>query len=204
MKTERMTCLRLSFWLSLFLCVLLPTMASAQDEQEQDSALLGDGGYEPANYLSLGVGYFDVLQQRDSAVSFHLDWHPDIRIFNYIAPSLGGFVTNKRSYYGYFALGLDLPSPIENLRIYPSAAVGGYDKGRGWELGLGLEFRTGVELHYYPQWDFVPEKARLGLGFHHISNASIGRRNPGVEILSFTYAHPLDFSLSQFSVGASK
>jgi len=32
---------------------------------------------------------------------------------------------------------------------------------------------------------------RMGLGLSHISNASLGDRNPGVEVLSFGFSFPL-------------
>ena len=49
-----------------------------------------------------------------------------------------------------------------------------------------MEFRTGAEL----AWRF-DGKGRLGIAFHHISNASIYDRNPGTEMLVLTYAVPL-------------
>ncbi len=69
--------------------------------------------------------------------------------------------------------------------IYPS--VGAYHQGDGEDLGHWIEFRSGLELGF--RFD---SRERLSLGIAHISNASIGDENPGTEILSLTYAIPID------------
>ena len=44
------------------------------------------------------------------------------------------------------------------------------------DLGYELEFRSGIEIGYV-----FCNKSRLGVHFYHISNASLGRKNPGEE-----------------------
>ena len=56
-----------------------------------------------------------------------------------------------------------------NVIFTPSFGVGYYDDGDGKKLG---------------------NKNRLGLSFGHISNANLGDKNPGVEIISLSYQVP--------------
>ena len=60
-------------------------------------------------------------------------------------------------------------------------------------LGNNAEFRTGLGVAY--QFD---DGWRLGADFHHISNAGLGKKNPGVEIAALTLAVPL-LTLSEFA-----
>lgn len=71
--------------------------------------------------------------------------------------------------------------------LTPSFAVGAYEDGDGKDLGGTLEFRSAVELSYR-----LDDRARLGLAFDHISNASIYDDNPGTESLVLMYAIPLN------------
>ncbi|MBT5810587.1 MAG: acyloxyacyl hydrolase, partial [Rhodospirillaceae bacterium] len=57
----------------------------------------------------------------------------------------------------------------------------------GKDLGNTVEFRSGVELAYR-----LDDRARLGVAFHHISNASLSDNNPGTETLTLTFSLPLD------------
>ena len=63
--------------------------------------------------------------------------------------------------------------------------------GFGRDLGLALEFRSKIEASYA-----LPNRARLGIGLSHISNANLSHhfgngKNPGVEILSLSYTVPI-------------
>ena len=72
-----------------------------------------------------------------------------------------------------------------NFILTPSFGVGYYDEGDGMKLGNNIEFRTSLEISYQLQ-----NSNRIGLSFGHISNANIGDKNPGVEILSLSYQVP--------------
>jgi hypothetical protein len=47
-------------------------------------------------------------------------------------------------------------------------------------------FRTGAEFDYR-----CDNLVRLGVGLYHISNAGIGKQNPGVEMATFVFTVPL-------------
>jgi lipid A 3-O-deacylase len=67
----------------------------------------------------------------------------------------------------------------------PSAAAGVFTAGQGINLGSWVEFRTGGELSY----QFTDDR-RLGIGFYHMSNAGIGKENPGQEMLQAVLTVP--------------
>ena len=56
-------------------------------------------------------------------------------------------------------------------------------------MGNTIEFRTTLEVSYQ-----LKNKNRLGLSFGHISNANIGDKNPGVEIISLSYQIPFEWN----------
>ena len=90
----------------------------------------------------------------------------------------------------YFLAGVYLEDNIgtlftgdsSNFIFTPSFGAGYYDDGDGKKLGSDIEFRTTVEVSYQ-----LKNENRIGFSFGHISNANIGDKNPGVEILSLSY-----------------
>ena len=72
------------------------------------------------------------------------------------------------------------------LKLFtPNIGVGLYDEGDGKKLGSSIEFRSGLELSYE-----LENERRIGISISHISNASIGDKNPGTEIISISYQIP--------------
>ena len=69
--------------------------------------------------------------------------------------------------------------------LTPSFGLGYYDDGDGKKLGNKLEFRTTLEISYQ-----LINNDRIGISLGHISNANIGNKNPGVEIISLSYQKP--------------
>jgi len=67
------------------------------------------------------------------------------------------------------------------------AMTGIYVRGAGPDLGLPLEFRSGIELGYE-----FPSGWRAAASFDHRSNADISWVNPGIETLQFRMAKPLN------------
>jgi len=139
-----------------------------------------------AAHVSLGVGYYDAFHQDNTAAEFRGELRTNWRLLGFLDPFIGGSVTTDAAVYGYFGFKTDLYLS-DRFVIMPSAAVGAFGKGSGEDLGSVLEFRTGAEF----AWRFE-NRSRLGLGIHHISNASVGDINPGTEIVSINYSIPLD------------
>lgn len=133
--------------------------------------------------LSFGVGAFNVLKTPKSA-QFQLEYKTALSLIM-ARPFIGMFTTTRLNYFLYAGIGWDLHFS-KRLVVIPSFAPGVYFQGKDKDLGYPLEFRTCLEVAY--KFD---NKARLGIQFYHISNASIGSRNPGEESLMIYYALPL-------------
>ena len=74
-----------------------------------------------------------------------------------------------------------------NFVFTPSFGAGFYDDGDGKKLGNNIQFRTTFEFSYE-----LKNKNRIGISYGHISNANLGDKNPGVEILSFSFQVPFN------------
>ena len=81
--------------------------------------------------------------------------------------------------------GILLTGETSNVLVTPSFGFGIYDDGNGTKLGNNIEFRTTIEVSYQ-----LKNKNRIGFSLGHISNANLGDKNPGVEIISLSYQIP--------------
>ncbi|MFQ5776231.1 MAG: acyloxyacyl hydrolase [Kiloniellaceae bacterium] len=147
------------------------------------------GGDDPA-FVALGLGYFDVAQGEDGAVDFRLEYRHDRRLWIF-KPWVGIEATSDGAVYGAGGVLIDVYLG-RRVVVTPSFGVGGYAQGDGKDLGSTVEFRSQIEAAY--RFD---DRSRLGLAFGHISNASLGDRNPGTEILNVYYSIPLTAILGE-------
>jgi len=86
----------------------------------------------------------------------------------------------------YLFSGFYIDIPIESFfYITPSFAPGLYHRCNSKNLAFALEFRSQIELTYV-----FNNHSRIGFSFNHISNASFGEENPGVESFALTYVIP--------------
>jgi lipid A 3-O-deacylase len=138
--------------------------------------------------IALGGGVFNVLVDTKKASSTStgmiLSEYRFGDVWWIIAPFLGVQGTARGSFYGYFGISFDVHLPY-NFIFTPSAAAGFFEPGQGLDLGSKCEFRTGGELAYR----FADDR-RLGVSFYHMSNAGIGRENPGQEMLEGVLTAP--------------
>ena len=120
-----------------------------------------------------------------------LDIGPKEDNFFFIKPFYGFELTSDSA--SYFLTGIYFEDNIgelfqgneSKLFFTPSFGAGIYNDGSGKKLGNDLQFRTSFEVSYE-----LKNKNRIGVSFSHISNANLGAKNPGVEILSFSYHIP--------------
>ena len=116
---------------------------------------------------------------------------PESENFFYLKPFVGIETTTDSAIYligGIYLednLGTLFIGEDNKFNFTPSFGVGYYDDGDGKKLGNSIEFRTTFEISYE-----LINFNRIGISFGHISNANIGNKNPGVEILSFSYQVP--------------
>lgn len=148
--------------------------------------MLGEGDTN-TDYLSVGVGVWDITQDDDMATDFRLEYRDGDSLFWEIKPWGGLEVTTDGSVWAGAGILADL-NITPNIYIVPSFGVGLYAQGSNdKDLGSPLEFRSQLEGGY----QFM-NGHRLGLAFGHISNADIGSDNPGTEILNLYYHIPTD------------
>ena len=130
-----------------------------------------------------------------------LDIGPKDDNFFFLKHFLGFEQTGDSAYYILTCIYLEdnLGQLIQGKRnkilFTPSFGLGYYDNGSGKNLGNDLQFRTTIEFSYE-----LNNENRIGLSFGHISNANLGDKNPGVEILSLTYQVPYQLKITLFSL----
>ena len=95
------------------------------------------------------------------------------------SPITGGFVTENSAAYVYTGVEWNY-AMSDKFKFTPSFTPGIYYEGDGKDLGHALEFKTEVQLSYA-----VSEKTNLGVSYNHLSNASLGDKNPGANSYMF-------------------
>ncbi|MDB5363373.1 MAG: hypothetical protein JWO51_4670 [Rhodospirillales bacterium] len=161
---------------------LIPALAAAAVALCAGQAKADLVAHEPA-LLTLGVGGYNILHQSNDAV-FRGEYRFGTSFF-YVRPIVGLEANTAGGTYSYFGFGVNIPV-TEHIVIFPSAAFGYWTRGSSKDLGAHEEFRTGAEV----AWRFNDD-SRIGVTFHHISNAGITQRNPGVEEALLEYSIPL-------------
>ena len=89
-----------------------------------------------------------------------------------LSPITGAMITANNA--TYFYTGVQAQYKIGSLNFTPSFTPGYYDAGNGKDLGHSLEFKTEVQLSLD-----LPKNSQFGFSYNHISNASLGDKNPG-------------------------
>ena len=89
-----------------------------------------------------------------------------------LSPITGGFFTEKNAFYFY--TGAQAEYDLGLFTITPSFAPGYYNSGNGKDLGSALEFKSEVQMTLN-----LSDSTEFGMSYNHISNASLGDKNPG-------------------------
>ena len=97
-----------------------------------------------------------------------------------ISPITGAMITADDA--GYIYTGVQAQYKIGELNITPSFTPGLYHEGDGKDLGHMLEFKSEVQMSL----DFS-KSSKLGFSYNHISNASLGDKNPGANSYMFNF-----------------
>ena len=75
---------------------------------------------------------------------------------------------------GYIYTGVQAQYKIGTLNFTPSFTPGLYHEGDGKDLGHVIEFKSELQISLN-----LSKNSQLGLSYNHISNASLGDKNPG-------------------------
>ena len=89
-----------------------------------------------------------------------------------LSPITGGFLTGNNAFYFY--TGAQAEYDLGLFTITPSFAPGYYNSGDGKDLGSALEFKSEIQMSLN-----LSDSTEFGMSYNHISNASLGDKNPG-------------------------
>ena len=126
--------------------------------------------------LNFFTGMFDFSDDKQSSGLLGLQ-HQNEELFRNsflgkLSPITGGFFTEKNALYLY--TGVQTEYELGFLTITPSFAPGYYNYGSGKDLGSPLEFKSEIQMSFD-----LSDNSHLGMSYNHISNASLGSKNPG-------------------------
>ena len=156
--------------ISLILVLLLTTTKSFASEDNHQ--------------LNFYVGNFDFSDHKQAAILVGFqhqneDLNRDTLIGN-ISPITGGFVTENSAIYVY--TGFEWNVDMGSFTFTPSFAPGLYHEGDGKDLGHVLEFKSEIQFSYASS-----KNSKMGVSYNHVSNASIGDKNPGANSFMFNF-----------------
>ncbi len=97
-----------------------------------------------------------------------------------LSPVTGVMLTADNARYLY--TGVQAQYKIGALNIVPSFTPGLYGEGDGKDLGHIVEFKSEVQLSLD-----LSSKTELGFSYNHLSNASLGDKNPGANSYMFNF-----------------
>ena len=152
------------------------SFAYSGDAEDEINSYLGEK-FERNTELNFFTGMFDFSDHKQASPVLGIE-HQNDELFikssrgNIYSPITGGFITGNNAFYIY--TGVQAEYKIGSFIINPSFAPGYYGAGKGKDLGFPLEFKTEVQLAF--DWN---DSTNLGMSYNHISNASLGSKNPG-------------------------
>jgi len=126
--------------------------------------------------LNFFTGMFDFSDDKQAAGVFGLQHQNDDLFRNSflgkLSPITGGFLTENNAFYLY--TGAQAEYDLGLFTITPSFAPGYYNSGDGKDLGSALEFKSEIQMSLN-----LSNSTEFGMSYNHISNASLGDKNPG-------------------------
>ena len=139
--------------------------------------------YNNNHQYNFYLGNFDFSDHKQKAILLGFQHQNEKLERNFLlgkaSPITGGFITENSAAYIY--TGVEWNYDIGNkLKFTPSFAPGLYAEGDGKDLGHILEFKTEVQASYA-----ISKDTRIGMSYNHISNASLGDKNPGANSYMF-------------------
>jgi len=140
------------------------SFANAEDKESKETEL---------NFFT---GMFDFSDDKQASGVLGLQ-HQNDDLFRKsflgkLSPITGGFLTEKSAFYLY--TGAQAEYNLGLFTITPSFAPGYYNYGDGKDLGSALEFKSEIQMSLN-----LSDNTEFGMSYNHISNASLGDKNPG-------------------------
>ena len=165
--------------LNVFLILMVLNIGLASKSIAEEANLQA-----PNTQLNMYSGMFDFSDQKQRAVLVGFQ-HQNEELYRdtfigTLSPITGGFVTENQALYAY--TGVEWNFDLGPINFTPSFAPGLYGEGEGKDLGHILEFKSEVQA----SWS-LSENSELGMSYNHISNASLGDKNPGANSYMFNF-----------------
>ena len=134
--------------------------------------------------MNIFTGLFDFSHHKQKAGLIGLQ-HQNEDLFREsflgkLSPVTGGFLTENNTFYLY--TGVQAEYELGFLTLTPSFRPGYYNYGDGKDLGYPLEFKSEIQVSFD-----LSDTSHLGMSYNHISNASLGTKNPGVNSYMFNF-----------------
>ena len=130
------------------------------------------------------TGMFDFSDdgKKSSLIGFqhqNEDLNKDTFLGN-LSPITGALITADTASYLY--TGVQAQYKLGALNITPSFTPGLYFEGEGKDLGHLIEFKSELQFSLN-----LSNTSELGFSYNHISNASLGDKNPGANSYMFNF-----------------
>ena len=136
------------------------------------------------NEINFYSGMFDFSDDGQRALMFGLQHQNEnlIResVLGEISPVTGFFLTENQAAFLY--TGIQAHYNLGDLDLTPSFTPGLYHEGDGKDLGHVIEFKTEVQFSINTSAD-----TKFGFSYNHVSNASLGSKNPGANSYIFNF-----------------
>ena len=137
------------------------------------------------NQYNFYTGNFDFSDHKQKAILFGFQHQNEIlerqTFLGKASPITGGFITANSAAYIY--TGVEWNHNMGGKMTFtPSFTPGLYSQGNGKDLGHVIEFKTEIQASYS-----ISESSSFGVSYNHISNASLGDKNPGANSYMFNY-----------------
>ena len=164
--------LKITLNLFLFFLLIVPTYSEEKKENFNE------------HELNFYTGMFDFSDDGQKAALFGFEHQNENLVrdsfLGTLSPVTGFMLTENNAAYAY--TGIQAQYNLGKLNIIPSFTPGIYGKGDGKDLGHTIEFKSEIQLSF----DIFSE-SELGFSYNHISNASLGEKNPGANSYIFNF-----------------
>ena len=160
------------FFLNILLFFLISCFTSFADETSKETEF---------NFFT---GMFDFSDDKQKSGILGIQ-HQNEDLFRNsflgrLSPITGGFLTEKNAFYLY--TGVQAEYEMGPFKITPSFTPGYYNYGDGKDLGYPLEFKSEMQISLD-----LSKSTQLGMSYNHISNASLGTKNPRANSYMFNF-----------------
>jgi len=139
---------------------------------------------ENSSKFNIYSGMFDFSDngKKSALIGFqhqNEDLNRDTFLGNF-SPITGVLVTADSA--GYIYTGVQANYKMGKINFSPSFTPGLYSKGNGKDLGHVVEFKSELQISL----DLF-SNGQLGFSYNHLSNASLGTKNPGANSYMFNF-----------------